>query len=84
MLEFPTIYVRHDPPDKLGNDCILEEAFSMRMQEKEYRDQIEARLTGREEGQVIERLDQLEDTVDERKLEEVLRRDLTSFQGVAV
>jgi len=84
VLEFPTIYVRHDPPDKLGNDYILEEAFSMRMQEKEYRDQIEARLTGREEGQVIERLDQLEDTVDERKLEEVLRRDLTSFQGVAV
>lgn len=84
MLEFPTIYVRYDPPEKLGNDYILEEDFSMRMQEKEYREKIEARLTGREEGQVIERLDQLEDTVDERKLEEVLRRDLTSFQGVAV
>jgi hypothetical protein len=84
VLEFPTIYVRYDPPEKLGNDYILEEDFSMRMQEKEYREKIEARLTGREEGQVIERLDQLEDTVDERKLEEVLRRDLTSFQGVAV
>jgi hypothetical protein len=84
VLEFPTIYVRHDPPDKLGNNFILEEALSKRMQEKEYRERIEARLTGQEEGQVVENLDQVEDTVDERKLEEVLRRDLTSFQGVAV
>lgn len=84
MLEFPTIYVRHDPPDKLGNDYILEEAFSMRMQEKEYREKIEARLTGKEEGQVVEDRDQVEDTVDERKLEEVLRRDLRSLQGVTV
>lgn len=84
VLEFPTIYVGYDPPEKLGNDYILEEDFSMRIQEKEYREKIEARLTGREEGQVIESLDQVEDTVDERKLEEVLRRDLRSFQRVAV
>lgn len=84
VLEFPTIYVRYDAPDKLGNDYILEEDFSMRMQEKDYRDRIEAILTGKEEGQVLENLDQVEDTVDERKLEEVLRRDLKSLQGVAV
>lgn len=84
VLEFPTIYVRYEALEKLGNDYILEEDFSMRMQEKNYRDRIEAILTGKEEGQVIENLDQVEDTVDERKLEEVLRRDLKSLQGVAV
>lgn len=84
MLEFPTIYVRYDPPDMLGTDHILEEDFSRRMQEEDYREKLEARLTGKEEGQVIERLDQVEDAVDERKLEEVLKRDLKSFQGAAV
>lgn len=68
----------------LGNDHILEEDFFTRMQKKDYREKLEARLTGKEEGQLIERLDQMEDTVDERKLEEVLRRDLKSFQGGAV
>lgn len=84
VLEFPTIYVRHEPLDNLGKDYISEEAFSMRMQAAEYRETIEARLTGKEEGQVIEKLEPVEDNVDERKLEGVLKRDLKSFRSVAV
>ena len=81
VLEFPTIYVRNEPADKLRDDYITEEAFFTKMQENGYREKIEAKLTGSEEGQVLEELKGLEDKVDEKKLEEVLKSDLKQLQG---
>ena len=81
VLEFPTIYVRNEPADNLGDDSIIEEAFFTKMQENGYREKIEAKLTGNEEGQVLEELKNIEDKVDEKKLEEVLKSDLKQLQG---
>ena len=81
VLEFPTVHVRIEPADKLGDDYITEEAFFNLMQENGYRENIEAKLTGNEEGQVLGDLEDIEDKVDEKKLEEVLKSDLKQFQG---
>ena len=82
ILEFPTIYVRNNPPDMLGDEHITEEAFFRKMQDEGYRESIEAKLTGNESGEVQEELIRPEHEVDERKLEEVLKKDLTSLQKV--
>lgn len=75
VLEFPTIYVLESPPSELPDDYITEEAFDKQMQQESFRDSVMAKLTGNEEGEIDQGVDQ-EDNVDAKKLEEVLKRDL--------
>lgn len=80
VLEFPTLYVLHEAPDMLEGKYITEEVFLRQMEEQGYREKIEAKLTGYEEGQISEDTNAEDNNVDERKLEEVLKQDLRSFQ----
>lgn len=75
VLEFPTIYVLKSPPSKLPDGYITEEAFDKQMQQESFRDSVMAKLTGNEEGEIEQDIEQ-EDDVDAKKLEEVLKRDL--------
>ena len=72
--------MKENPLHKLSNECITEEAFFMKMQEDGYRATIEAKLTGNELGEVPEEPTKGEDEVDQKKLEEVLKRDLGGNQ----
>ena len=83
VLEFPTIYALSGPQEKLTDGYVTEEAFFMRMQADGYREKIEAKLAGNEEGEMNEEVKQREDNVDEKRLKEVLKRDLRWFQGAA-
>lgn len=81
VLEFPTIYVLQEPPETLSQEYITEESFFKKIQEDGYREQLEAKLTGQEEGEVGEGLAPSTDNVDEGKLEAVLKKDLTTLKG---
>ena len=82
VLEFPTIYVLTREAEKLSDRYITEEMFFRKLQEEGYRNQLEAKLTGQEEGELGDEASVGNDSMDERKLEEVLERDLKSLQEV--
>ena len=65
--------------EKLSDDFITEEAFFKKMQEHGYRDRLEAKLTGHEEGELRDEFPVDDDKLDERIIEEVLKKDLTSL-----
>ena len=79
ILEFPTIYVLPYPTSELPISYLTEEAFDKKMQQESFRESVLARLTGNEEGEIEEPTKQ-EDDVDAKKIQEVLQRDLKSFQ----
>lgn len=70
MPRFPNLY----------RDVWFEEMFFKKLQEKGYRERLEARLTGQEEGELGNDVPLGNNNVDERKLEEVLDRDLISLK----
>lgn len=80
VLEYPTIYVLAEQPEKVPNKYITEEMFFKKLQEEGYREQLEAKLTGQEEGELVKEVPPGNDSVDEKKLEEVLDRDLISLR----
>ena len=80
VLEYPTIYVLADQPEKLPHKYVTEEMFFKKLQEEGYRERLEAKLTGQEEGELVKEVPLENESVDERKLEEVLDRDLVSLR----
>lgn len=83
VLEFPTIYALPESLEILEDQYITEEAFFKQMQENGYGEKIEAKLTGNEEGEINEDSRPEDIGVDEKKLQEVLTRDLKTLQGIA-
>ena len=82
VLEFPTIFVLAIEAEKLPDRYITEEMFFKKLQQEGYRDRLEAKLTGQEEGELGDEALVGNDSMDERTLQEVLERDLTSLQEV--
>ncbi|KAL8827866.1 MAG: hypothetical protein Q9191_002928 [Dirinaria sp. TL-2023a] len=80
VLEYPTIYVLAEQPEKLPDKYITEEIFFKKLQENGYRERLEARLTGQEEGELGNEVPLGKNSLDEGKLEEVLDRDLISLK----
>ena len=80
VLEFPTIYVLDQPANDLPCGYITEDGFDKKMQQEDFRDNLMAKLTGNEEGE-IETAPKHEEDVDAKKLEDVLIRDLRQSKG---
>jgi hypothetical protein len=73
LLEFPTIFILYDPPEMLPEPFILEADYA-----KQYGDQAASIPSTDEANGTTEKQDQDASQIDERRLIEVLRKDLSS------
>jgi hypothetical protein len=73
LLEFPTIFILYDPPEMLPEPFILEADYA-----KRYDDQAALIPSTDEADGTTEKQGQAASQIDERRLMEVLRKDLVS------
>jgi hypothetical protein len=73
LLEFPTIFILYDPPEMLSMPFIREEDYA-----KQYGDQAAAIPSIAEPNGTAEEQDQAPSQIDEKRLLEVLEKDLVS------
>jgi HIT zinc finger len=73
LLEFPTIFILYEPPQMLSKPFILEADYA-----KQYGDQASSILSTDEANGTTEEQDQAPSQIDEKRLLEVLQKDLVS------
>jgi hypothetical protein len=73
LLEFPTIFILYDPPEMLPEPFILEADYA-----KQYGDEAALIPSKDEANGTTEKQHQVASQIDERKLVEVLQKDLVS------
>jgi hypothetical protein len=73
LLEFPTIFILYDPPEMLPEPFILEADYA-----KQYGDQAALIPSTDKANATTEKQDRAASQIDERRLMEVLRKDLVS------
>lgn len=78
VLEFPTIYALRNPPDQLPEGFITEEEFLKGLRRGEVRSDLKGLIEEVDDGEVVggglER--EVQEGMDEKRLADVLRRDL--------